>query len=131
MGLKQKLIQTNQKVKVEQKLKDRLSYLSEKGIVSRKADRDTITRKLKADLKAINKRLKLIAEHETRTEEMAKIRAEKAAAPRTEEAPPKKQEGGKGEKPKKASEEGKEKKVKTEKKAAAPKTPKAPEGVKS
>ena len=53
---------------------------------------------------------------------MAKIKAERAAAPQKE------QEGGKGEKPKKAPEEGKGKKIKAEKKAAPPK---APEGGKS
>ena len=61
---------------------------------------------------------------ETLNEELAKHKAEKAAAPKVEAAPAKIKEGGKAEKPKKAAEEGKEKKAKPEKKAA----PKAPEG---
>ena len=48
-------------------------------------------------------RLRLIADNEKRAEEMAKIKAERAAAPRKEK------EGGKGDKTKKAPEEGKEK----------------------
>jgi len=64
----------------------------------------------------------VIVANEKRTEEMAKVKAERAAAPEKE------QKGDRGEKPKKAPEEGKGKKIKTEKKAASPK---APEGGKS
>ena len=122
MGLKRKQVLMRQKASFEQKLHDRLSFLSGKGIISPKADKDTLVRNLQANIRAVNYRLRLIADHEKRTEEMAKIKAERAAAPRKE------QEGGKGEKPKKAPEEGKGKKVKAEK-AAAP--PKSPEGGKS
>jgi len=122
MGLKRKQMIMRQKADFEQKLKDRLSFLSGKGIVSPKADKDTLVRKLKANIRAMNKRLRLIADDEKRTEEMAKIKAERAAAPLKE------QEGGKAEKPKKAPEEGKGKKIKADKKAAPPK---APEGGKS
>jgi hypothetical protein len=122
MGLKRKQMIMRQKADFEQKLKDRLSFLSGKGIVSPKADKDTLVRKLKANIRAMNKRLRLIADDEKRTEEMATIKAERAAAPLKE------QEGGKAEKPKKAPEEGKRKKIKADKKAAPPK---APEGGKS
>jgi hypothetical protein len=122
MGLKRKQMLMQQKVDFEYKLQDRLSFLSGKGINSPKADKDTLVRNLQANIRAVNKRLRLIAEHEKRTEEVAKLKAERAAAPRKE------QEGGKGEKPKKASEMGKGKKVKAEMKAAPPK---APEGGKS
>ncbi len=115
MGLKRKQMLLRQKAYFEQKLQDRLSFLSGKGIKSPKADKDTLVRKLKANIKAINKRSRLIADNEKITEEMAKIKAERAAAPKKE------QEGGKGEKPKKAAEEGKEKKAKAEKKVAPPK----------
>jgi len=111
-----------QKAYSEQELQDRLAYLSGKGIASPKSDRDPIVRKLKADIKAANKRLRMIAENEKRTEEATAIKAEKAAAPKKEKA------GGKGESAKKAAEEGKGKKAKGEKKAAPPK---APEGGKS
>ena len=106
MGLMRKQMLLRQKARFEHTLQARLSFLSGKGIKSPKAEKDTIVRKMQADIKAVNKRLRLIAASEKRTEEMAKIKAERAAAPQKE------QEGGKGEKPKKASEEGKGKKIK-------------------
>lgn len=122
MGLKRKQMLIQQQAYFEQKLKDRLSFLSGKGIKSPKADKDTLVRKLKADIRAVKNRLRVIADNEKRTEEMAKIKEQRAAAPQKEK------EGGKGEKPKKAPEEGKGKKIKAEKKAASPK---AAEGGKS
>jgi hypothetical protein len=122
MELKRKQMLMRQKAYFEHQLQDRLSFLSGKGVKSPKADKDTLVRKLQANIRAVNKRLRLIADNEKRTEEMAKIKAERAAAPQKE------QEGGKGEKTKKAPEEGKGKKKKAEKKAAPPK---APEGGKS
>ena len=120
MGLKRKEMQLRQKAYFEQKLKDRLSFLSGKGIEPPKVDKDPLIRKLKADIRAVNNRLRLIVENEKRTEEMAKIKAEKAASLLKE------REGGKAEKPKKVPEEVKGKKIKAEKKATPPK---APEGV--
>ena len=114
MSLKRKQMQMRQKAFFEQKLQDRMLFLSEKGIESRKADKDPLVRKIKANIKAVNSRLKLVADNEKITEEMAKIKADRAAAPRKE------QEGGKTEKPKKAPEEGKGKKIKPEKKATPP-----------
>lgn len=118
METKQKQIQMRHKAYAEHKLKERLAFLAAKGIKSPKAEKDTLARKWKADLKAINNRLRLLAEHDKRSEEMAKIKADRAAGPKTEEAPVKASEGGKSAKPKKAPEEGKEKKAKPEKKAA-------------
>jgi hypothetical protein len=122
MELKRTQMLMRQKAYFEHKLQDRLSFLSAKGIKSPKADKDTLVRKLQANIRAVNKRLRLIADNEKRTEEMAKIKAQRAVTPQKE------QEGGKGEKPKKAPEEGKGKKIKAEMKAAPPK---APEGGKS
>jgi hypothetical protein len=113
---------TGQKAYFEHQLQERLSSLSGKGIKSPQADKDTLVRKLQANIRAVNTRLRLIAENEKRADQVAKIKAEKAAAPE------KKQEGGKGEKPKKAAEEGKGKKTKADMKTAPPK---APEGDKS
>lgn len=120
MGLKRKQMLMRQKAAVVQELKDRKSFLSGKGIKSPRADRDPLVRKLLADIRAVDNRLRLIAENERRTEEMAKIKAERATAP------PKDQKTGKGEKSRKAPEEGKDKKIKPEKKAAPPKTPESP-----
>lgn len=125
MGLQRKQMLMRQKARFEHTLQDRVSFLSGKGTKSPQADKDTIVRKLQADLKAVNKRLRVVAASEKRTDEMAKIKAERAAAPKNE------QEAGKGEKPKKAAEEGKGKKVKAEKKAVPPKAPEGGKGPKT
>ena len=108
MGLMRKQMLVQQRASFEQTLQERLSFLSGKGIRSSKADKDTIVRKLKADIRAVNFRLKTIADNEKRTEEMAKIKAERSAAPLEEQA------AGKSDKPKKAPEAGKGKKTKPE-----------------
>jgi len=77
-------------------------------------EKDILFRKLKANIRAVNKRLRLIADNKKRTEEMAKIKAQRAATLQKE------QEDTKGEKPKKAPEEGKGKKMKAGMKAAPP-----------
>ena len=115
MGLMRKQMLMRQKAYFEKKLQDRLSFLSGKGIKAPKIDKDPLARKLQANIRAVNNRLRLIAGNAKRTEEMAKTKAKRAAAP------PKGQEGGKFEKPMKAPEEAKEKKIKGEKKAAPPK----------
>jgi hypothetical protein len=97
-----------QRASFEQTLQERLSFLSKKGVQSPKADKDTIVRKLKADIRAVNKRLRTVVDNDKRSEEMARIKAEREAAPRKE------QEGGKSEKPMKAPVESKGKKVKPE-----------------
>ncbi|MGZ5499489.1 MAG: hypothetical protein ACXWHI_12255 [Candidatus Aminicenantales bacterium] len=112
MGLRRKEIVTMQKASFEKNLKDRLARLAEKEIKDRPADKDPLVRKLKADIKATAKRLRKIVEDEKRTAEMARIKAEKAAAPKKEP------EKAKAEKPKAGAKEAK------------PKKPKAPEGAK-
>ena len=116
MGLKRKQMQTRQKAYIEQNLQNRLAFLSGKGIEARRIDRDPLVRGLRANVKAVNVRLRRIADDEKRTEEMTKIKAERAAGPRKEA------DVVKVEKPKKAPVEGKVKKAKEEKKAAPPKT---------
>jgi hypothetical protein len=110
MGSNQKQTQMERKAYFERQLKDRLSVLSEKGIESPKINKDTIVKKLRANIVAINKRLKTIAGHEAKTEELAKTKAEKAAAP------PKEPETRKEKKAKEAPVEVKEKKKKKEQK---------------
>lgn len=107
MSLRRREIVTAQKASFEQRLKDRLAKLAEKGIKDRKADRDPLVKNLKAEVKASTKRLARITELEKRTEEMARTKAEKAAAPKKEEEP-------KAAKAKPSSKEGKPKKEKTE-----------------
>ena len=115
MGLKRKQILLGQKASIEQKLKDRLAVLSGRKVEGRAADKDTIVRKLRADIKAVANRLRVIAASEKRTDELAKAKAAKAAAPKKEEEAPK------AKKPGKAPDEGKAKKPKGEKKPAPPK----------
>jgi hypothetical protein len=127
MESKKKQIHLRQKAYFERKLEDRLSSLSGKGIEAPKTDKDPLVKNLKASLKAVNNRLRLMAAHDQRTEEMAKAKADKAAAAL------KAKEGGeaeKAEKPKKAPEHGKEKKEKPkpEKKPAPPKAPEGGQG---
>jgi uncharacterized membrane protein YukC len=115
MGFKRKQMILNRKADFEQKLLTRFAFLSKKGVETAKADKDTIVKKWKAAIKAMNKRLAAIAENEKKEADIAKAKAEKAAGPAKEP------EGGKAEKPKKAPVEGKEKKAKGEGKPAHPK----------
>lgn len=115
MGLKRKQIVMHQTATFERNLKDRMTRLTEKGIQGRQVDRDPLVKKLKADIKASNKRLNRIVEDEKRTEEMARIKAERAAAPKKEP------EAAKAEKVKAAPKEGKPKKAKAPEGAKPPK----------
>ena len=106
MGSNQKETQARQKANFEKRLEERLSFLAGKGIESSSIAKDALVKKLKANIRAINGRLAAIAANVKRTEELAKIKAEKAAAP------PKVEETAKGKKAKEAPEGDKEKKKK-------------------
>ncbi len=79
MGSNQKQVKVGQKESFGQKLKDRLASLSEKGIESLKIEKDTLVKKLRANIRAVNTRLKAIDAQEKKSEELAKMKAEKAA----------------------------------------------------
>ena len=111
MGSRKKEAQGRQKAYFERRLEERLSFLAKKGVEAPGIDKDVLVKKLRANIRAINDRLTAIAGNEKRTEELAKIKAEKAALPPL----PKDQQEGKGKKSKEAPEEGKEKKKKKEK----------------
>ena len=106
MGSKQKETQSGQKAFLEQKLENRLTLLSGKGIESFEINKDVHVKKLRANIKAVNARLKAIADIEKKTEELARIKAEKAALPAKEK------ESIKTKKSEEAPEKGKEKKKK-------------------
>lgn len=108
MGFMRKQMLAMQKASYEKTLQERLAILAKKGVGSPKVEKDTIVRKLKADIKAVNRRLATIAANEKTTEENAKRIAARAAAPRKDQEP------APSEKPKKGSEEGKAKKPKPE-----------------
>lgn len=117
MGKNRKQVLQKQKASCEQALKKRLALLSEKGIVAPKIDKDPLVRKHRAAVKAVNNRLKSLADIEKRFEDAAKAKAGRAAAAREGK------DSGKPEKPvkpKKGQEGAKEKKPKAEKKAAPP-----------
>lgn len=108
MGSNKKHVQTGQKESFERKLKERLAFLSDKGVETHNIDKDALVKHLKANIRAINNRLKAIDANERKDEELAKKKVEKAAAP---------QEDSDGIKKKKKTEtpvEGKEKKKKKE-----------------
>lgn len=117
MSLKQKPTQLRQREYFERQLKDRLAFLSGKGIEPARAGKDPLVRKYKAGIRAAEFRLRQIAASEKLTEDLARRKAEKAAAAKRE------QESARPEKPKKAPEEAKARKPKPEKKPAAPKEP--------
>lgn len=106
MGSNQKQTQIAQKESFERKLKNRLALLAAEGIDARKIDKDSLVKKLLANVEAINTRLKAIEAIEKKNEELAKMKLEKANAPRKE------LEGGKEKKQKEAPVEVKEKKKK-------------------
>jgi hypothetical protein len=82
MGSNQKETQNGQKARFERDLKNRMAAMSEAGVESREIEKDKFVKKLRASIKAINARLKAIDTSEKKTEELARIKAEKAAAPR-------------------------------------------------
>jgi hypothetical protein len=125
VGFKRKQMQLRQKAHFEEELKNRLSFLSGKGIEPPKSNKDAIVKNLKADIRATDRRLRFITGYETRTQELAKAKADKASALLKEK------EGGKAEKPAKAPAEAKEKKAKPEKKAAPPKAQESGKGQKT
>ena len=81
MGSKQKQALRGRRTIFERRLESRLSFLSQKGVESPEIDKNTLVKKLRAHIKAINARLQVIASYEKRTEELAKMRAEKTAVP--------------------------------------------------
>ncbi len=118
MGKNRKQVLQRQKASLEQALLKRLAFLSEKGVAAPKIEKDTLVKKHRAAVKAVNNRLKSLADVEKRFEDAAKAKAGRAAAAAGKEKDAGKP--GKPEKPKKGGEGGKEKKAKPEKKAAGP-----------
>jgi hypothetical protein len=121
MGSNKKQAQMERKEYFERRLKDRLSYLSEKGIESPRLDKDTIVKNLRANIEAMNARLKTVARYEEKTAELEKAKAAKAAAPRkdtedSEEKKAKEVQDVKKEKKEKKEKEPKEAPVKAKEK---------------
>jgi hypothetical protein len=120
MSLKKKQNIAARKAGFEGLLEKRLAYLAGKGVEPKRAGKDTIVRKIKADIKAMGGRLKFFSDNEKIAEEAAKAKAEKAAGPKEEKGAGKAEKAEKAAKPKKDGAEGGEKKPKVEKKPAEP-----------
>jgi hypothetical protein len=84
MASKSKISRLEQKAYLEEKLDKRLSFLSEKGIEPGKISKDTGVKKIRAQMRETEGRLKVISDMERKVEEMASIKAEKMAAPKKE-----------------------------------------------
>jgi len=80
MGSEKKATQLTHKAYFEQKLAERLHYLSDKGLEAGRIDKDSIARKIKSKIREINGRLKTIEAREQRTTELARAKEAKAAA---------------------------------------------------
>lgn len=90
MASKTKEARLEQKAYFEKKLDDRLSLLAEQGFDSKQIPRDSAVKELRAQIRKTNDRLKVIADLEKKSDEMARLRAEKLAAPKEEKASKKK-----------------------------------------
>ena len=84
MASKDKTARLSQKALYEKQLNARIFSLKEKGIASASIAKDTVVRNLRAMLRETEKRLSAIAALEAKKDEMARIKAEKLAAPKKE-----------------------------------------------
>jgi hypothetical protein len=74
----------------DEQLEQRLSLLTEKGLEADAISRDTTVRKLRAKIRETGQRLRAIEGKEKKAEEMARVKAEKLAAPKKEKSSKKK-----------------------------------------
>jgi hypothetical protein len=91
MASKSKEAREGQKEYWGNKLNKWLSFLAEKGFEPEKIAKDTTVRKIRAKIRETESRLKTIAGVEKKTEEMAKIKAQKEAVPKEEKGKKKKE----------------------------------------
>ena len=86
MASKGKEERVGQKAYWEDKLALRLTVLGEKGLEPGKVAKDAVVRKIRARIREADLRLKAIADLEKRTEDLARVKAEKLAAPKKEKS---------------------------------------------
>jgi hypothetical protein len=82
MGSKEKSIQQAQKTQFEKQLAERLAYLKGQEWKPAQINKDTIVKNLRAKIRAIGERLRTIDKHAKKTEELARLKEEKLAAPK-------------------------------------------------
>ena len=80
MNLKAKTYVQDQKLAAEQKLSARLAILKERGIDETGTIKDPLIKKLKADIRKSNQRLRSIAVQEKLITDKVQAKADKAAA---------------------------------------------------
>ena len=135
MNLRARVYVEKQQKDVEAKLGARLAMLKEKGLTPEMIQNDATVRKIKAELRQANTRLKSIAAQEKLNQERAQAKEQKLAARKAEreaaikgtaaEPAEKKEKKGKKEKPEKQAKTEKKKEKKEKKPAeAAPETEK-------
>ncbi|MBW2129167.1 MAG: hypothetical protein JRH13_07360 [Deltaproteobacteria bacterium] len=84
MASKTKEARLDQKKRLEEQLERRLAALTDRGLDSARIAKDVKVRMLRAEIRKTNARLKAISAIEKKNEEMARLRTEKAAAPKKE-----------------------------------------------
>jgi hypothetical protein len=94
MASKGKEVRVAQKGYWEEKLGLRLSALGGKGLEPGKISRDAVVRKIRARIREADLRLRTIARVEKRTEDLARIKTEKMAAPKEEKGKKRKEADG-------------------------------------
>jgi len=82
MASKSKASRLEQKAYWEEKLNKRVSFLTEKGLEPGKIAKDTGVKKIRAQMRETEARLKVISDLARKAEEMARIKAEKMAEPK-------------------------------------------------
>jgi hypothetical protein len=86
MASKGKAERMGQKAYWEVKLERRLTVLGEKGLEPAKISKDAVIRKIRAKMREADLRLKAITDLERQTEDLARAKAEKMAAPKKEKS---------------------------------------------
>ncbi|MBN2284464.1 MAG: hypothetical protein JXO48_11295 [Deltaproteobacteria bacterium] len=111
MGSKQKETVLVHKNYFEKKLQERRALLAEQGLAAAEIEKDTRVKEIRAKMRKMNAKLKVIAAIGMRTEELAKMKADRQAGTETKKE-------GKEKESQKAAEKGKEKKKKKKEAAA-------------
>lgn len=110
MGSNDKQVQQALKEKAEKALAERIATLTARKVPEAAIAKDTVVRHLRADLKALNKRLAAIDALAKRKQTQAEIKAAKAAQPKEKKAKKEKVEAA----PESKKKDKKEKKKKDE-----------------
>ncbi|RPI80001.1 MAG: hypothetical protein EHM45_00535 [Desulfobacteraceae bacterium] len=125
MASKNKESRTEQKAYFERQLKDRIAKLKEGGLDAGGIERDRVIKKLRAELRKTNARLKAIGAKQKLNETLAEAKIKKAEAKKEEAG---KQKGKKGKKAEADTEVSKRQQKKKEKLAEKGKKKEQTEG---